>query len=392
MNHHEIIYQCINHEKFQRKQHLQNRKIIEKTKKSLLYSYDVKYIDHKITVKKVKFEKTFSKLFFNYFFIGHNVLNRIRKRIPHFLFTYKYELQNAELQNPKQYLFLEYIKGVTMKEFLLHEEPNSILFQNLVLQLLCALQMIQDKYHYTHYDLHLKNIIVCPVNHEKNFRYQILNREVIVENLGYTIVLIDYEYSVATKYRRKIFYLPELMKFGYIGVFFSGQDILRFFFCLKKLLLCYEKKNIHCFHYLSSFVDYIFEHFFHIQFNPKDVTSFKKHNEIFFSMIHTRQIYRTPVELLVFLESNRQELNLSYDQMFPTFLQPRIQLYIPTVFSSKEAILLFIHQHEKTDKKTQNELDKLYLARIVVTLKDVLKIHEKIQKNHIIHEIKYLQS
>ena len=77
-------------------------------------------------MKKVKFEKNFSKLFFNYFFIGHNVLNRIHKRIPHFLYTYKYELQNTELQNPKQYLFLEYIKGVTIKEFLLHE--NQILF------------------------------------------------------------------------------------------------------------------------------------------------------------------------------------------------------------------------------------------------------------------------
>ena len=158
--------------------------------------------------------------------------------------------------------------------------------------------MIQDKCHYTHYDLHLKNIIVCQVNHKKNFRYQILNREVVVQNLGYTIVLIDYEYSVATKYRRKIFYLPELMTVGYIGVFFSEQDMLRFFFCLKKLLLCYKNKNIVWFDYISFFVDYIFEHFFHIQFNPKDLTSFKKHNEIFFSMIHTEHNLSNPCGII----------------------------------------------------------------------------------------------
>ena len=98
------------------------------------------------------------------------------------------------------------------------------------------------------------------------------------------------------------------------------------------------------------------------------------------------------MELLVFLESNRQELNLSYDKMFPNFSQQSriLEPYIPTVFSSKEAILLFIYQNENLDKKTQNELDKLYLTRIVVTLKDVLKIHDKIEKNHILREIKYL--
>lgn len=99
-----------------------------------------------------KARKGMSYVLFHEFNVGKNVCNQLREECPAFTYTYSYIRGNTPV------LLTEWIEGE--KLFDLFKRLNKSEFLELLLQLESALNYAYKRFSFTHYDLHLDNLIV----------------------------------------------------------------------------------------------------------------------------------------------------------------------------------------------------------------------------------------
>ena len=99
-------------------------------------------------------------------------------------------------QNNNTYLIFEYIKGITYEEFLLYnrniDDHISVFFQ-----ILLVLGYLQEKYMFSHYDLHNKNILI--VNYDEYINYQIPIKNKLY-NIKTKILPVIIDFGLSTIY------------------------------------------------------------------------------------------------------------------------------------------------------------------------------------------------
>lgn len=371
-----ILQTSIEHKDFEKKKKslLFEKKILHLTDKCAICLYRLKKSPEiKLIIKKVK--KT-SMYIENSYMITKKILNKLRTKLPHF----RYTLGCKKYRNNRINLYLEYLQGKTFDDFMLKNFEKKI-FLNLVSQILCILEQIQQRHHFVHFDFHLKNILVCPCSKEKqHFKYKICNEIVVIENLGLKIMIIDFDFAISHKKLTDEMFDEKLVEYGYVGIFLAGCDLLRFLFCLKKFTLEENHSN----DYLNQFTNIIFKDFLKLD---TTLDSLQNHEKLFFNMTHKKQIYLTPLHLILFLQNNK-DIPVDFDLKIETGNLDNI--YIPLLSSSKESIKCFIHRFENIDCNNNNSLENIYLKRIVKTLKLVLEMKIEFKFHKDLQQIKYL--
>lgn len=351
------------------------KKILHLTDKCAICLYRLKETpDIKLIIKKVKKSSIYIE---NSCIITKKILNKLRTKLPHFRYTFGYE----KYRNKRINLYLEYLQGKTFHNFLSKKNIDSKIFLNLLSQILCTLEQIQQRHDFVHFDFHLKNILVCPCSKEKQyFKYKIYNEIVAIENLGFKIMIIDFDFAICHKKIKDEMFDEKLVEYGYVGIFLAGCDLLRFLFCLKKFTLEENHSN----DYLNQFTNIIFKDFLKLD---TTLDSLQKHEKLFFNMTHKKQIYLTPLHLILFLQNNK-DIPVDFDLKIETGNLDNI--YIPLLSSSKDSIRCFIHRFENIQYNNNNSLQNIYLKRIVKTLKLVLEMKIEFKSHKDLQQIKYL--
>jgi hypothetical protein len=168
-------------------------------------------------------------------------LNRIRHYCPNFVGTVGllpgycsktfYE-NNEELREeeknlfdgkdnsiPMNYLLLEYVSDIDFKHVISYGDKTTV--TGVLLGVLCALQIAQNKCKFTHYDLHTGNILMRKIEDDSYFAYVINNRVICYPTCGWYPVMID----MGSSYAEGIENYPTR---SYIGNYQLGQQSTMF--------------------------------------------------------------------------------------------------------------------------------------------------------------------
>ena len=98
-----------------------------------------------------------------------------------FTFDDEYSLNNV--------LFLEYISNMSLKHVIKYSDKQILYSQ--ILCVLCGLYMAQKHLHFTHYDLHIDNVMLKKVEDNAIFVYNLGSDSFIVPTFGIYPVIID---------------------------------------------------------------------------------------------------------------------------------------------------------------------------------------------------------
>jgi len=162
---------------------------------------------------------------FHEYFIGITALNKLRKHVPNFVYAlgifscppFKQDNKGNIVMNKfctydnknkmTNYLIYERIPGKTFRHHIYNSTLKDYEVLTIIIQLLAALQVAFIKYRYTHYDLHLGNIMIRELDDYKNVKYKFTN------SLGNKKTLY-----ITTKY------IPTIIDYGYSYVHLNGEN------------------------------------------------------------------------------------------------------------------------------------------------------------------------
>lgn len=289
----------------------------------------------------------------NEYFLSLYGINSLRKYIPTFSYTF--------FQKEKKELWMEYQKGKTLFEYLNEYKKKEILdreeegshYLSIFLQIICSLEVAQEKLLFTHYDFHLENIIInedtTPIS------FPIYNNHYKFTDKKYTISIIDFEHS-SIRYKDKIInsIQPDLFHYGYLSIFYASVDLLRFIFSFQYNFFQYSLQKSHFLCSIFQFHEFILEKFYGFSFlkNKEEIKhALNYHSSIFFNCIFSRRIFKTPYELLFFLKKEETILCHFFSMdTFPISIEPYpdhcLHFFIPKQIYSLTHFIQFITHFE----------------------------------------------
>ena len=280
-----------------------NLKIYYITIKDISIPILVKYITNNVEDYQYK----------NEYYISIYGVNELRSIIPNFSYCF-YQVPEAK---QVQTVF-EYIDGITLYDYFqqkkkmetFHLETEGQLFLSIIFQIVCSLEIAQQTLHFTHFDLHEKNIILRRTNGKTKLLYNIFGINYRLDWTKYIATFIDFEYSCIRKKDYVISKIsPNFFYLGYYSVFIPGTDLLRLFLNIKFSIMKYSQDSSNFLFYVHQFIDYVLINFFN--FKVSKIGSRKAlyyHSLYFFNMAFTNRIYKNPYSFLLFLKRNIKKI------------------------------------------------------------------------------------
>ena len=283
-------------------------------------------------------------------------MNTLRKWTPNFIFTYYHK----SFENKFSTEIMEFVDGVTFHKFF-HNlfflnskknfQENWLTFLSIFLQILFALEIAQEHLRFTHYDLHLWNIIIEIESSKKDFCYRIQNGNYYFTNMTYIPKMIDFEFSIVKPVQHtNCNFVGNLYEstipFGYFGSYIPGVDMLRFLFCIRNM----SKMNSFLGRRIDKFLDRIFLDFF--KMSKHFVSScLKNRSKVFFNLTDTSYVYETPYELILFLFQNYSFHKICTRQLKDDFKNyPTNDKIIPPPATSPISVMeKFLEKYKKQD-------------------------------------------
>ena len=171
-------------------------KIDIKSVEGYIYTYNILDTSLQIIIKKPKKNKFITTSIREYY-IGYTALNKLRYYIPTFVYTLggfwkKYKDNNIP------YILYEKIDGISLTKLTFKE------WLIIFLQILLSLELAQKEYRFTHFDLHIGNVLIKTLD----------------KPVDYTIYLDDKEYKI-----QNISLIPVIIDFGLSSIYSNGKSI-----------------------------------------------------------------------------------------------------------------------------------------------------------------------
>lgn len=247
----------------------------------------------------------------NEYYLSLYGINLLREYIPTFSYTF-FQKGTKELWMEYQdgISFLQYLKNYENKNIIdIEEEGNNYL--SIFFQILCSLEVAQERLLFTHYDLHLENIIIKKED-KKSLSFPIYNTNYVFQNEKNSISIIDFEHS-SIRYKDKIInsIQSHLFPYGYISIFYASVDLLRFILSFQYNFFSYSLQKSHFLSSIYDFHEFILRDFYGFSFLKNHETikhSLNYHSSYFFNCLFLKKIYKTPYELLLFLKKKESIL------------------------------------------------------------------------------------
>lgn len=129
------------------------------------------------------------------YIVGKLIINPLRAELPNFMYTYGYhECGNYATKDGKMikwcntdipdmgYLYLEKIDGIRMDDFLDQYGEDSPEFVEVMLQIINALYIADERYSFRHGGLHQQNIIIRELSEPINVPFTVLGRREYIQS------------------------------------------------------------------------------------------------------------------------------------------------------------------------------------------------------------------
>ncbi len=202
-----------------------------------------------------------------------NGLNVLKNYCPHFVYHFgnktinvsedfiydpcENELCDKEDGIPKQVMFIEYLDKLPFYR-LYRKCSNKNLIISQVSQVLLALHISQLELNFTHYDLHLGNILLQKCEYESLFLYKIKGEYICIPTFGFYPVIIDTGISYSNSLLNKPMYSNvDSYDYGFQSSIFDELDDIHHL--LISLFYDLEVEN-DGFDTISNRLKYIFRH------------------------------------------------------------------------------------------------------------------------------------
>ena len=165
--------------------------------------------------------------------VGMLALNNLRKTIPNFACIYGFfncgnTINNDLCRNDEyiNHIIYENIdNSKSMGDIIKEKSINSEKYLQYLIQFLYALKIANEKYKFTHYDLHPGNILVRKIPQVSLIKYKINNRDIYVKT-DEIVTFIDYGFSYVEGKFDNIPYKLGCNEFFYNNCVYSDKDFL----------------------------------------------------------------------------------------------------------------------------------------------------------------------
>jgi hypothetical protein len=195
----------------------ENLKILKKGDKNIYISNNLKII--------IKENNDYNELIREYF-IGVVEINKLRYKIPTFLYTFGLYTNTKDNCNSK--LLIENIQGNTMRYLLNTQTINFNDYLGMFLQILISLEIAQIDIGFCHYDFHTANLMCRNIKELHNIYTIVLENNIFeIHPIKYLPVIIDFGLS-CVKSRGNNIGEFELYKYGMYNFMLPGVDIYKF--------------------------------------------------------------------------------------------------------------------------------------------------------------------
>ena len=184
------------------------------------------------------------------YYIGITEINKLRYFVPNFVYTFglfgcpplkmtgHVKVDLNKICDPKtgdiftKFIVYEKVNGETFRK--LHDKITKEDFLNIFYQLLIALEVAQRKIGFTHFDLHLENVMLIKL--KEPFEYSVIIGDSIykIKATKYLAMIIDYGHSVVRKQvdNKGLRYIGagEFPEYGMVNYMIPGYDMYKFLY------------------------------------------------------------------------------------------------------------------------------------------------------------------
>lgn len=266
-------------------------------------SVDLCTIDNKQYVLKTckKCENEYD--YYNEYLVAKYGLNELQPCMENFVFIYDLEVFDGNLK-----IYEEFVSNQTFEDhlkylLLLPDDNVMVEIVKSILQVLLSLEVAQNRYHFCHYDLHLKNIMMKSVS-TKNLEYNLFHQNCRVNNVSFVCKIIDFGIS-SMKQKNVVFGTRDYKQFGVYPFLLPAIDLFRFLFSLY-IVVVTSKSDYKNKKKLESFLLFIFKYFFKLNMDLASLKNIQNILQNFCNISFTQQVFLNPYDLLLFLKQNEK--------------------------------------------------------------------------------------
>lgn len=153
-----------------------------------------------------------------------SILNNLRHIVPNFVSTLGIFSYNKQVMVAQ-----EYIPGETLETLLAKKKITFSDFLNTFIQILFALEISQRQYRFCHYDLHLKNIIMKPIDKPYSYTIVIDTKRYDLTAEKYIPIIIDFGFA-SIRANNTTIGSYDFPQFGMMHYLIQGVDMYKFLF------------------------------------------------------------------------------------------------------------------------------------------------------------------
>jgi len=229
-------------------------------------------------------------------------LNYLRQYCPNFCYSFGL----VYTSNSEMIHIMEYINGLTLGKFLennqslIYQPSMGKLFLQMIIQIIGSLELAQDLLWFSHYDLHMDNILIRKLKKEiPTLHYPFKTFTIVLHNIELIIQYIDFGFSTITINSNIICGKNHINVFPEIGMYpfyVPSVDILKL---ITTLFVKFNEKvqNSSFNAIILRFIKYILDNFYQIEIDDKLIDLRFIGTQLY------RTIYRSPTEFMLFLLS-----------------------------------------------------------------------------------------
>ena len=300
-----------------------------------LYSIQNEQIQLQYVLKTCKNCDTWAD-YLNEYHVAKYGLNGLRPYLENFVYIYDFEEETNYHEVQYIRIYEEYVSNKTFQEFLselLYFSDSATEILKLILQVVLSLEIAQQKCHFCHYDLHLKNIMIAKIL-TKNLSYHLFNENCKIKEVSSLCKIIDYGISsIAVKpdtETKTNTSLPEndtkksqsfstktepiqehvigtnnYKQFGIYPFMLPAIDLIRFLFSIYVLVKKTVSRNT-IKNKIETFLLFIFKNFFKLNVEFASLKNIQNILQNFCNLSFTLQVFLNPYDLLIFLKDNEE--------------------------------------------------------------------------------------
>ena len=336
-----------------------------------------------IVKKIVKKNDPESESLRNEYFVGIYGLNYLRLDCANFGFYYYLVDEKDRIS-----VYQEYISGISFSKFMKKMSKQIVSYSPAVgetflscfLQNILALEYAQSTLQFTHFDLHLENIMLRNNETRQNVEIPYFDKYVVFDKPKFISTIIDFGFSTIRKSETEIFsnFNTGFPEYGYYPFFLSGTDNFR---VLSTFYINTLYRNNQFEGKINVFSRFVLEKFYNINVTEL-ISNLKLFSSNYANITFFSQVYKTPNQLFNFLLKNEKYIcQLFKIAKFPLRIQDTKSMEfhdestkncIKNVFCVEEEqnlktmskLYSFINKEHKSDKKLEEILHRIEMLQI----------------------------